>query len=160
MDSTTNTSISLSWTSAGSVVDYEVMWQRDTSGECSDEDEGNTTITDGPTSYNVTGLEEDSNYTVTVLAINSIGNANSNTVTGMTVEAGKKIDTKQYNYIMYITILYSRYCCSYICGNIVKHIFQHHCPVGPSKLYRTQWRHNRLLSAVWGTGECCGRQDC
>ena len=82
-------------------MNYEVMWQRDTSGECSDEDEGSTTITDGSTSYNVTGLEEDSNYTVSVMAMNSIGNANSNTVTGMTVEAGKKIDTKQYNYIHY-----------------------------------------------------------
>ena len=95
MDSTTNTSISLSWTSAGSVVDYEVLWQRDTSGECSDEDEGNTTITDGSTSYDVMGLEEDSNYTVSVMAINSIGNANSDTVTGMTVEAGTKKYTKQ-----------------------------------------------------------------
>ena len=94
--STTATSISLSWTSAGSVVEYEVMWQRDTSGECDDEDEGSTTITYGSTSYNVTGLEEDSNYTVSVMAMNSIGNANSNTVTGMTVEAGKKIDTKQH----------------------------------------------------------------
>ena len=98
VDSTTATSISLSWTSAGSVVDYEVMWQRDTSGECSDEDEGNTTITDGSTSYDIMGLEEDSNYTVSVMAINSIGNANSDTVTGMTVEAGtKKVHKARYN---------------------------------------------------------------
>ena len=31
---------SMYWTSAGSVVDsYEVMWQRDTSGDCPDEDD-------------------------------------------------------------------------------------------------------------------------
>ena len=43
----TATSISLSWSvPSGSVVtSYEVMWQRDTSGECSDEDEDSATIT-------------------------------------------------------------------------------------------------------------------
>ena len=92
VDSTTSTSISLSWTSAGSVVDsYDVMWQRDTSGECFDEDEGNTTITDGPTSYNVTGLEEDSSYSITVTATNVAGSsAVSDAVTAITLEAGER----------------------------------------------------------------------
>ena len=82
----------LSWTSAGSVVDsYEVMWQRDTSGECPDEDEGSTTITDGSTSYDIMGLEENSNYSITVAASNAAGSsAVSNTVTEMTLEAGEK----------------------------------------------------------------------
>ena len=40
--STTSTSISLSWSvpDGSMVTSYEVMWQRDTSGECPDEDEG------------------------------------------------------------------------------------------------------------------------
>ena len=84
------TSVSLSWSvPTGSVVDsYEVMWQRDTSGECPDEDEDSTTITDGSTSYNITGLEEDSTYSVTVTAVYSIGNVNSNTTVVTTLEAG------------------------------------------------------------------------
>ena len=91
VDTTTATSISLSWTSAGSVVDsYEVMWQRDTTGECSDEDEGSTTITDGSTSYVIMGLEEGSGYSITVTATNSAGSsAVSDTVTAMTREAGE-----------------------------------------------------------------------
>ena len=105
--STTATSISLSWTSAGSVVDsYEVMWQRDTSGECSDEDEGSTNITDGSTSYDIMGLEEDSSYNVSVMAINSIGSANSNTVTGITMEAGKQLTQKMFTMILLGIILY------------------------------------------------------
>ena len=69
--STTATSISLSWTSAGSEVDrYEVMWQRGTSGECPDEDEGSTTVTDGSTSYEIMGLAGISNYTISVTAAN------------------------------------------------------------------------------------------
>ena len=84
----TATSISLSWTSAGSEdVSYEVMWQRDTSGECpDDEDEdSDTMITD--TSYDITGLEEDSSYSITVRAINDAGSSEV-TVTEMTLEAG------------------------------------------------------------------------
>ena len=87
---TTATSFSLSWTSASSVVDsYEVMWQRDTSRECSDEDEGNATITDGSTSYDIMGLEEDSSYTIIVTATNIAGSS-AVSITEMTLEAGER----------------------------------------------------------------------
>ena len=89
----TATIISLSWSvPSGSVADsYEVMWQRDTSGDCPDEDEGSRSITDGSTRYVITGLEEDSSYSITVEAMNSIGTATSNTATGMTQEAGMSV---------------------------------------------------------------------
>ena len=91
VSSITATTISLSWSvPSGSVVDsYEVMWERDTSGECSDEDEGSATITGGSTSYPITGLEEDSSYTITVTATNAAGSAASEPVTGVTGEAGE-----------------------------------------------------------------------
>ena len=55
----TATSISISWTSGGTEgVTYEVEWQRDTTGECSDEGSGSDTITDGSTSYSISELEE------------------------------------------------------------------------------------------------------
>ena len=87
--STTATTISLSWTSAGSVVDsYEVMWQRDTSGDCPDEDEGSMSITDGSTSYAITGLAGVSSYTITVIATNAAGSTASEPLTVMTTGAG------------------------------------------------------------------------
>ena len=89
----TATSISLSWTSAGSeAVSYEVMWETDDIGGCSSgSDMGSTTITDGSTSYDIMGLEEDSSYTITVTASNSAGSSeDSNTVTEMTLEAGER----------------------------------------------------------------------
>ena len=90
----TATSISLSWTrSAGSeAVSYEVMWETDDIGGCSGgSDMDSTTITDGSTSYDIMGLEEDSSYTITVTASNSAGSsAVSNTVTAMTLEAGER----------------------------------------------------------------------
>ena len=65
------------------------MWQRDTTGECSNEDEDSATITD--TSYTITGLEEDSIYSITVTASNTAGSsAISSAVTAMTLEAGER----------------------------------------------------------------------
>ena len=84
-----STSISLSWTSGGSEgVSYEVEWQRDTSVGCPDEDQDNTTITDGSISYTISGLEEDSRYEVTVTASNNLGEKTSNQITPMTITAG------------------------------------------------------------------------
>ena len=73
---------------SGSVVDsYEVMWERDTSVGCSDENEGSATII--TSLYDITGLYEDSSYTITVTASNSAGSsAVSNPVSAMTLEAG------------------------------------------------------------------------
>ena len=91
VSSTTVTSISLSWTSTGSVVDYEVMWQRDTSGECPDMGGGSTTITDSSTSYDIMGLEEDSNYTITVTATDTAdSSAVSDAVSAITMDAGER----------------------------------------------------------------------
>ena len=88
----TATSISLSWTSAGSeAVSYEVMWRTDDIGRCTSgsSDMDSTTITGGSTSYDIMGLEEDSSYTITVTASNSAGSSEiSGTVTEMTLEAG------------------------------------------------------------------------
>ena len=63
------------------------MWQRDTSGECSDVHSGS--INRGSTSYNIIGLEEDSSYTITVAATNVAGSS-TDSVTEMTLEAGER----------------------------------------------------------------------
>ena len=88
--SSTDTTSDVSWSiPSGSVVEsYVVMWQRDTSRECPDEDISSTTITDGSLSYTIAGLEEDSSYTITVTASNVAGSAVSDPVTGMTGETG------------------------------------------------------------------------
>ena len=94
-DSTTATTISLSWTSGGSKgVSYEVDWQRVTTGDCDDEDEGSATLVGGSmTSYTVTGVQEDSSYTITVTASNSIGDEVSEPITGETMTAGYVLKT-------------------------------------------------------------------
>ena len=94
VDSTTPTTIPLTWTSAGSQVDsYEVTWERDTSGECTDVDEDSATISGSSTSHTISGLEEDSNYTITVTATNTAGSAVSDPVTSVTGEAGEGLVT-------------------------------------------------------------------
>ena len=69
-----------------------MMWERDTSGECPDEDEGSATITaESFLNYTITKLEESSNYNITVSAINSAGSAVSFPVTGATQGRGDAI---------------------------------------------------------------------
>ena len=68
---------------------YEVEWTRDTSGACPDPHTDSTTISDGSTSYTITGLQEHSTYTINMTASNSIGNERSEPITGMTMMAGE-----------------------------------------------------------------------
>ena len=86
------TYVILYWTvPSGTEVDYyEVTWQRDTSGVCSDEDKGNTTLETHALIITtlVSGLEENSSYFITVTAGNSVGSAVSDRAAMTTREAG------------------------------------------------------------------------
>ena len=114
-ESTIATSISLSWATGGSEgIRYTVFWQRDTSGDCSDEDQGSDTITDGSTSYDIVSLEEDSSYSIAVTASNVIGNETSEPITEMTLTAGESIDF-HCNYQQYWYLLLSSICSSLFC---------------------------------------------
>ena len=56
---------------------------------CPGGDEDSATITGSSTSYDITGLEEDSSYSITVRAINDAGSSEV-TITAMTLEAGER----------------------------------------------------------------------
>ena len=97
MKSTSATTISFSWnfpngSEIGSYI-YEVMWERNTSGECPDKHVGSINITGAQSSsgMTVTGLEENSNYII-VLVASSATNVFRGTATGNTLEAGMSID--------------------------------------------------------------------
>ena len=49
-------------------------------------------VVGGSTRYTISGLEEDSTYTVTVRAMNAIGSEDSNSASGMTREAGRQLN--------------------------------------------------------------------
>ena len=88
---TAATTITLFWSiPIGTVANVVVTWKRDTSEECSYEDVGNSTITDGSTRYSIDNLEEGSSYTITVTATNAAaGSAVSDPVVGVTEEVGE-----------------------------------------------------------------------
>ena len=90
-ETATSITIFLRFATGSVVTSYEVMWETDDVGGCSGgSNMDSTTITDSSTSYNITELEEDSTYSITVTASNSAGsNVVSNTVTAMTMEAGE-----------------------------------------------------------------------
>ena len=86
VDSTTATSIIISGgVPSDSVADsYEVMWVRDVTVGCPDEDEGMTTSVG-----EIANLQEDSTYSITVVAFNSAGNSQTSVI-AMTMEAGER----------------------------------------------------------------------
>ena len=90
MTSVTSTTIPLTWTSAGSVVNsYEVVWIY--TGGCSGMRVGRTTVAGTMTSYTIEGLEEYITYSITVTATNDVGSAVSEVATVRTREAGEVI---------------------------------------------------------------------
>ena len=156
-DSTTATTISLSWTSGGSEgVSYEVDWQRVTTGECPDVDEGSATLVGGSmTSYTVTGVQEDSNHTITVTASNSIGDEVSEPITGETMTAGEVLETLT-TIVIVVADNHSSICPSLFCDGDWYNLNHHHCPVGASAMYPPEWSHHWLLSEICSDGEQCG----
>ena len=84
--STTATSITISGgVLSDSVADsYEVMWVRDVTVGCPNEDEGMTTSVG-----EIMNLQEDSTYSITVTAFNSAGTSETSVI-AMTMEAGEK----------------------------------------------------------------------
>ena len=90
MGTTTATTISLSWTSAGSEVDsYEVEWTYN--GECSCVRGGRAAVAGDMTNYTIEGLEEYITYYITVTATNDVGSAVSEVAIVRTSEAGEVI---------------------------------------------------------------------
>ena len=87
--SSTSTKLSLTWIVLNHSLEiFMLAWERDDLEKCPKKDNGSVIITNGSTSYTITGLEEDSNYTITVAAINAAGSTFSDPITGMTLEAG------------------------------------------------------------------------
>ena len=72
--------IILSWSSAGPSVSYEVEWR---SGPVED----SAQVSDGSTSYTISGLEAESTYTISVTAENDAGSSESEPVP---VNTGKR----------------------------------------------------------------------
>lgn len=77
--------ITLSWSSAGPSVSYQVEWR---SGPVED----SAQVSDGSTSYTISGLEAESTYTVSVTAENEAGLRSESEA--ILVNTGKRIIIK------------------------------------------------------------------
>ena len=114
---TTQNTIALTWSGAGSVslndFDIEISWQKNSSDLCQHEDTKSTIIDIDDLVSNVTidGLEEYSNYVITV----HIGSLISNSTTAMTKESGMLIlIVRAHLWLLNVTIIFpsSSICCS------------------------------------------------
>ena len=67
-----------------------MSWENNDSKKCHKVDKGSGKNISGSTKHTTIGLEEDSNYTITVTATNAAGSSVSVSVTAMTAEAGER----------------------------------------------------------------------
>ena len=135
------------------VESYTISYSN-TNTDCFTDSDDITGIAASETMYNLTDLEEDTEYSITVTALLSDGGTAEDNITATTMATGRYIchvTSHTCPNIEYLT--YSSICCSHFCECICSDLLQHHCPVGGSGLHPPQWRHNRLLSEVWGGGE-------
>ena len=87
------TGVTVGWNSQGGVDSYEVLYNRTTGsaqqGACPDfVDMGSATADGGDTSLTLQNIEEFSNYTIMVIAMNRIASVSSTAVEFMTPSAG------------------------------------------------------------------------
>ena len=87
------TGVTVGWNSQGGVDSYEVLYNRTTGsaqqGACPDfVDMGSATANGGDTSLTLQNIEEFSNYTIMVIAMNRIASVSSTAVEFMTLSAG------------------------------------------------------------------------
>ena len=136
------------------MVESYIISQSNTNTDCFNDSDDITGIVASETMYTLTDLQEGTEYSITVTATLSDGETAEDNLTATTMTAGWYI-----HHVTSHTCLNSEYltsrsiCCSYFCECICSDLLQHHCPVGGSGLHPPQWRHNRLLSAIWGGGE-------
>ena len=126
------TSITLSWEQpAGDVVDrYDIVYTY--LGGCSDytQPENMAAVNDGAArEYTLQNLQEFSNYTLTITAVNYAGQSIQTKLTATTQLAGR------YSFMLNVLLhslvspFSSQWYCS-VCDDVTSYLQQHHCPVG------------------------------
>ena len=101
LTSVTSTTIPLTWTSAGSVVNsYKIKWTYN--GVCPDVRGSRATVAGDMTSYTIGGLEEYITYSITVTAANNASSADSAVATVRTSEAGEVISQVVIVHVLHV----------------------------------------------------------
>ena len=105
MTASTATSLTIAWTVSGSIDRIEVSYNYIVN-RCSSRGTSRTRpISVGSVLYTLTGLNEDSNYTITIRAINAAGSTMA-TVTASTLTSGR-LYTNYYIYTLCMLNVYS-----------------------------------------------------
>ena len=194
LDSTSVTSMTLSWALPEELTatSYTISYSNTNNTQCFTDSNDITDIAASETTYTLTDLQEDTEYSITVTALLSDGETERDTLVAATMASGKcfnhyvgkayghdelKKSSNTQNFMILcvvyssiylpcvyaqfficsrltILFLYSSSICSTKDGRSYKgDLFQHHSPVGGSGLHPPQWGYNRLLSAIWSSGE-------
>ena len=107
------------------------------------------------TMYTLTGLEEGTEYSITVTATLTGGRGTEQDTTNATTRAAGESTSQRYLSLLFCPFHnYSSICPSLFCESVNRELHYHYCQVGASRtMCPPEWGHHWLLSEIWGGGD-------
>ena len=149
-------SLTLSWELEDSLtaISYVIIYSN-TNTDCFTNANTIPDIAGSETMYTLTGLEEGTEYSITVTAtLTGGGGVEQDTITATTMAAGEYTSQSSLSLLFSTSHTHSSICPSLFCESVSGELHCHHCPVGASgTLCPSKWSHHWLLSEIWGGGD-------
>ena len=107
------------------------------------------------TMYTLTGLEEGTEYSITVTATLAGGEGTEQDTINATTRAAGESTSQSYLSLLFCPFhTQSSICPSIVCESVSRELHYHYCQVGASgTLCPPEWGHHWLLSEIWEGGD-------
>ena len=154
--SSSTDSLSLSWYLEGDLTPnaFTISYSN-TNTDCFTVSSTISDIAGSVTLYTLTGLEEGTEYSITVTATLTGGEGTlQDSITATTMAAGETTTQSSLSLLFSASHIHSSICPSLFCESVSEEIHCNHCPMGASGiLCQSEWSHHWLLSEIWGDGD-------
>ena len=132
----TTTSLVVTWTIDESLTAtaFTISYSNTNNTDCFTDSSTISDIAGSETVYTLTGLEEGTEYSITVTAtLTGGGGTEQDTITATTLTAGESTSQSSLSLLFSTSHTHSSICPSLFCESVSGELHCHHCPVGASR---------------------------